>query len=73
MAGFSFTPHNFDNLHNLPHFVNEDGQLSDFPEHSDAIVALGYTLGTYKSRSGDAQYLSTNLMFAILLLLPNDV
>ena len=73
MARFSFTPHDFDNLHNLLCYVNQDGQLSDFPEQLDAIVALGYTLGTYKSHSSDTQYLSTNLMFAFLLSLPNDV
>ena len=65
--GFSFTPGDFDNMRNLPRYV-EGGALKDLP--AESVVALGYTLGTYKSRAGDAHYLSTNLMFAILLSIP---
>ena len=70
-ASFSFTLTDFNNLRCLPHFVGEDGALDDLPK--EAIVAVGYTLRTYKARSGNAHYLSTNLMFAILLSIPNHV
>jgi hypothetical protein len=60
-TGVSFTDDGFASLANLPLYRNGIKDL----QHN-AVVAVGYTLGTWTRRSGDVN-LSTNLQFIIML------
>jgi hypothetical protein len=58
---FSFEEKAFRSMSDLPLYRDGKRDLSD-----KAVVAVGYTVGTWEGRSGDKN-LSTNLQFVILL------
>lgn len=60
--GFSFTDADFENLSSWPLYK---GGPTEVP--LDAVVSVGYTLGTYRGNAGHV--LSSNLIFVILLAL----
>jgi hypothetical protein len=64
-AGFSFSELDFEKLSNWPLWGGED----ELPP--DSFVAVGYTWGFYDSRTGYEPSVSSNLLFIILLALPN--
>ena len=61
-TGFSFTDKDFAGLTNLPLYRGGKRDLTD-----RAVVAVGYTVGTWEARESKENYLSTNLQFVILL------
>jgi hypothetical protein len=58
--GFSFSDADFSNLSKWPLYK---GGATEVPD--EAVVSVGYTLGTYRGSSGPV--LSSNVMFVILL------
>ena len=65
---FDFSPKVFTGVTDLPLYMDRDGKNVDFP--SGSIVAVGYTVGTYKGTQAKVTCLSPNLLFAILLAIP---
>ena len=61
-AGFTFSDEDFARLERFPLYKNGQREL---PE--GAVVAVGYTLGTYVSQGSGKVGLSSNLQFVILL------
>ena len=59
--GFTFSPEDFGSLSSLPLYWKGIRDLSE-----QAVVAVGYTLGTWIGRNGEKN-LSTNLQFLIVL------
>jgi hypothetical protein len=60
--GFTFSDANFKNLSSWPIY---GGGSTEVPV--DALVSVGYTLGTYRGSAGPV--LSSNLIFVVLLAL----
>ena len=65
---FDFSPKAFARVTDLPLYTDRDGKNADFP--SGSIVAVSYTVGTYKGMQAKVTCLSPNLPFAILLTIP---
>jgi hypothetical protein len=61
-SGFAFTDKEFRNLTALPLYKKG---ARDLPDNS--VVAVGYSLNTYKLGNMQSAYLSTNVQFVVLL------
>jgi hypothetical protein len=56
-------------LSDYPLYNNKHGHRDDYPVGS--VIAVGYTVGTYKGTKAKVTCLSPNLLFGILLAIPS--
>ncbi|KAF8068804.1 hypothetical protein FPV67DRAFT_1668867 [Lyophyllum atratum] len=68
VKAFMFTPEDFKSLSGSPGRRRYHNNIDEVPDES--VVAVGYTVGTYFTR---AKYLSSNVLFVIVLGTPSDV